>query len=138
MNRKRIYITEVKITRAGQRKNFQIKLPKNVIRITGVATDIRIDGFSKTRAVPANESIALAANTNVITSVPAANSVGMITDSIAWNYSDEILAGRLRLQSLEKANVFYYEQLWLTPFDDGVTDEKEKMYAVSDVTMQQK
>lgn len=43
MKRARLIIAEIKITKQGEIKNFQIKLPKNVKRIIAVETDIRMD-----------------------------------------------------------------------------------------------
>ena len=43
MKRARLIIKEVKITKQGEIKNFQIKLPKNVKRIIAIETDVRID-----------------------------------------------------------------------------------------------
>ena len=43
MKRARVIIKEVKVTKQGEIKNFQIKLPKNVKRIIAVETDVRMD-----------------------------------------------------------------------------------------------
>lgn len=43
MKRARLLIKEVKVTKQGEIKNFQIKLPKNVKRIIAIETDVRID-----------------------------------------------------------------------------------------------
>jgi hypothetical protein len=43
MKRARLIIKEVQVTRQGEIKNFQIKLPKNVTRIIAIETDVRID-----------------------------------------------------------------------------------------------
>ena len=56
MKRARLIIKEVQITKQGEIKNFQIKLPKNVKRIIAIETDVRIDspmkGFSTGEIVP--------------------------------------------------------------------------------------
>ena len=43
MKRARLIIKEVQVTKQGEIKNFQIKLPKNVTRIIAIETDVRID-----------------------------------------------------------------------------------------------
>ncbi|MBI3518061.1 MAG: hypothetical protein HY062_01720 [Bacteroidetes bacterium] len=47
MKRARLIIKEVQITKQGEIKNFQIKLPKNVKRIIAIETDVRIDERTK-------------------------------------------------------------------------------------------
>lgn len=42
MKRARLIIKEIQITKQGEIKNFQIKLPKNVKRIIAIETDVRI------------------------------------------------------------------------------------------------
>lgn len=46
MKRARLIIKEVQVTRQGEIKNFQIKLPKNVTRIIAIETDVRIDSHT--------------------------------------------------------------------------------------------
>lgn len=43
MKRARLIIKEIQITKQGEIKNFQIKLPKNVKRVLAIETDIRIE-----------------------------------------------------------------------------------------------
>jgi hypothetical protein len=43
MKRARLIIKEVQVTKQGEIKNFQIKLPKNVKRIIAIETDVRIN-----------------------------------------------------------------------------------------------
>lgn len=43
MKRARLIIKEIQITKQGEIKNFQIKLPKNVKRIIAIETDVRIE-----------------------------------------------------------------------------------------------
>ena len=40
MKRARLIIKEITVNKAGEIKNFQIKLPKNVKRIIAVETDV--------------------------------------------------------------------------------------------------
>lgn len=43
MKRARLIVKEIQITKQGEIKNFQIKLPKNVKRIVAIETDVRIE-----------------------------------------------------------------------------------------------
>jgi hypothetical protein len=43
MKRARLIIKEIQITKQGEIKNFQIKLPKNVKRVLAIETDVRIE-----------------------------------------------------------------------------------------------
>jgi hypothetical protein len=42
MSKKQILVTEITITKAGQIKLFQIKLPKNAKRIIAIDTDVML------------------------------------------------------------------------------------------------
>ncbi len=46
MKRARLIIAEVKISRQGEIKNFQIKLPKDTTRIIAIETDVRMDSHA--------------------------------------------------------------------------------------------
>lgn len=50
MKRARLLIKEVQITKQGEIKNFQIKLPKNVTRIIAIETDVVITKRTNTTA----------------------------------------------------------------------------------------
>jgi hypothetical protein len=117
MSRTRIFITEVPITKAGQIKNFQIKLPGNAIKIIGVANDLRM-------GIPSVGGVATGPG-NVPTSVktPTAGSAGGLSNAPSG------LVAKIILQSLEKANLFYWDRIWSLPFMDGIGSVTEDPYA---------
>ena len=51
----RLIIAVVKVTRQGEIKNFQIKLPKDTTRIIAIETDVRMD--SRTDGVSSSGSV---------------------------------------------------------------------------------
>jgi hypothetical protein len=57
MKRARVIITEVTITKSGQMKHFQIKLPKNAKRIIAIETDIIINSSGKEGGVRGEPSV---------------------------------------------------------------------------------
>lgn len=128
MSRTRILITEVNITRAGQIKNFQIKLPKNAIAIVGVATDLRLNGrLANAAASIAYAAVAINNNTVTIKTVPI---VAVLNSQVPVNMAQSWLAGKIILQSLEKANIFYSDQVWAAQFNDGIGNITDDMYAM--------
>ncbi len=48
MIREQVIVTQVKITKAGQVKHFQVRLPKNAKRIIGIEVGGRLTKVSKT------------------------------------------------------------------------------------------
>ena len=95
--RTRIIIAEDTISKGGEWRLFQIRLPKNTKRIIAVATDIRM--ISEFIVDPS----------------------GIVSDAI-WNTNGNPLGGRLLLQSMEKANIFFEDHLWVLLFNDGISD----------------
>lgn len=90
MIREQAIITMVKITKAAQVKNFQVKLPKNSKRIIGIETGVRfkvipiVDGADGGTTIP-----------------PAGHLNSLIT------FNRNMLIGELKLQSCEEANIFF-------------------------------
>lgn len=83
MSRIRVLISEVSITKAGEVKHFQIKLSKHAIKIVGIETDV----FLKSRTPK-----------KMLEQQPKSNV------SRTENYNT---AGKLKLQSMEKENIFF-------------------------------
>jgi len=116
--KRRIIISEQKITRVGQIKYFQIPLPKNTTRVVAVATDVRFGSSGDSSGIGIGES--------TDTGLPRDGSLeerdaGGITDSI-WRLNENPLTGKLIMQSMEKANIFFYDQVWAITFDDGISE----------------
>ena len=136
MNRQRIIVTEVKITKAGQLKNFQIKMPKNAIAIVGVATDLRVDGKLREGVFDILTPVVFPAKDILTIKLAEASIKG--GNSIEWDIRQNPLAGKIKLQSLEKANIFYSDQVWAVQFNDGIGAVTDDLYAVDAFAVLQK
>jgi hypothetical protein len=135
MSRIRITVKKVKITKAGQVKNFQIKMPNNGIAIIGVATDLNFDGRRGDVAVAIPKELASVKDAPTIKLAEVSVKVAVNTE---WNILQNPLAGKLKLQSLEKANIFYSEQVWAVRFNDGIPDITDDLYAFDAFAVLQK
>lgn len=81
-----VLVTQLKITRAGQSKYFQVRLPKNTKQILGVETGLRLIS-----SIEQGEVIAL--------------------EKFQVSFKRNILVGELKLQSCEEGNIFYATQI---------------------------
>lgn len=89
MMREQVNITQLEITKAGQVKHFQIKLPKTAKRVIGIEIGGRLIRTENPRPVPNPKE--------------PRNSL----------FKRNQLVGELKLQSCEEANVFYAGELRL-------------------------
>lgn len=108
--KQRIIIKEIEITRAGEIRLFQIPLPKRTKRVIAIATDLRRGVISA--GSTKGEGSGVLGGDDTPDSAPDPQ----------WDTSDSSLAGRLIIQSMEKANIFFYDQVWALQFDDGFSD----------------
>jgi hypothetical protein len=104
---KRIIISEQKITQEGQVKFFQIALPKTTKKVIAIATDLRME-LSPALRVISGSTIGIGELSR--------DAGGSDTQ---WDINTNPLAGRLIMQSMEKANIFFCGQVWALTFDDG-------------------
>ncbi len=137
MNKQRIIVTEVKITKAGQLRNFQIKMPKNAIAIVGVATDLRVDRNLRDGVFVLPTPIPAPAK-DIVVPIEALEISFKGSNTIEWNIRQNPLAGKIKLQSLEKANIFYSDQVWMVQFNDGIGNVTDDMYATDAFAVLQK
>ena len=126
MSKGYILITEVEITKAGQVKNFQIKLPKNAKAITAVDTDVRIKNRMEIiiRDIP----------TEVLpikSLIPAIKQMTFLT----WVNGINKVMGRIKLQSLERANIFYADWVYSNDLDGGIGNFLGSIYPTSPYTL---
>ncbi|MBL7910078.1 MAG: hypothetical protein JNJ41_03340 [Bacteroidia bacterium] len=96
MSRVRILVTETSITKAGQVKHFQIKLSKHAFKIVGIETDV----FLKSRS--GKEVIAPLAMPEIKTLETLVSAREPRRKEGYYN-----VAGKLKLQSMEKENIFF-------------------------------
>ena len=127
MSKGYILITEVEITKAGQVKNFQIKLPKNVKAITAVDTDVRI----KSRM----EVLLKEVRTDIIAEV-AIKIAGTVQGTfLTWVNGINKVMGRIKLQSMERANIFYADWVHSNDLDGGIGNFLGSIYPTSPYTL---
>ncbi len=131
MKRARVIIQEVRITRQGEIKNFQIKLPKNVRRIIAIDTDVRIntkipglpDGGIKRESPYASGELHEA---SMVSSSESSNRSKL--PYLFWNPKVNPVLGKLKLRSRERTNIFYEEWLHFVQFDGGVPDMSIRLF----------
>ena len=108
MMQEQVVITPITITKAGQIKHFQIKLPKTAKRIIGVELGGRLLTNTKEQVI-AQIAIAEVAvqNTEVMAeAIPVmAELIPVVERPTAFKRNTFI--GELKLQSCEEANIFY-------------------------------
>lgn len=135
MKRARLIIKEIKVTRQGEIKNFQIKLPKNVQRVIAIETDVRIDskveGFSTGDIRPAPK----------LEMSPSRESIGISADGkrnapyLSWTLQQNPVTGKLKLKSMERTYIFYEEWLHFILFNGGIPDMTMGMFARSPISL---
>ncbi|MFL5763882.1 MAG: hypothetical protein ACJ77K_08080 [Bacteroidia bacterium] len=111
MTREQVVITQVRITKAGQVKHFQVKLPKNAKRIIGVELSARgllNDRASLVAAPPKIEPVR-----EVIGTYADGAATGVEGSKASAFFQRNILIGEVKLQSCEEANLFYAGYLQL-------------------------
>lgn len=101
MSRVRILVTETSITKAGQVKHFQIKVSKHAFKIVGIETDVFLKSHTdKGGTVP--------------------DPTGVIPRETVTNNT----AGKLKLQSMEKENIFFSDWVKASVFYEGFKQPK--------------
>jgi len=98
MNPREVVVTSLSITKAGQIKHFQVKLPNNTKQIIGVELGGRWRG-----QIGAIGTI----------SFPTTSPFPDTTAGEALFFKRNALIGEVRLQSCEKANIFFAGELKL-------------------------
>jgi hypothetical protein len=130
MKRARVIIEEMRITRQGEIKNFQIKIPKNTKRIIAIDTDVRINtqipglisgGVRSTKEAYA--SAVLASESSSSDSTYRSKLPYLI-----WNPRVNPPLGKLKLRSRERTNIFYEEWLHFIQFNAGIPDMSIRLF----------
>jgi hypothetical protein len=123
--KERVIIKQVSITKRGETQYFQIRLPRDAAHIIGIETGIcrTGKGFSEyvhSRAYAAAPVAAVAAAapaSKVPVPVP-----GPQAGHFPVGFRRNILIGELKLQSQEKANVFFSEDVFESDQNIGFAD----------------
>ncbi len=109
MMKEQVCVTPVIITKAGQVKHFQIKLPKTAKKVIGVEIGGRFLKETKGK-----EAIAVMAETSLVNNVAIKEEVTLQANASEVRHTPfkrNILIGELKLQSCEEANIFYAGEL---------------------------
>lgn len=108
MMQEQVVITPITITKAGQIKHFQIKLPKTAKRIIGVEIGGRLLTNSKVNGIApiASAEIAVRATEVMVEATPVIAELMPIVER-PTAFKRNTLIGELKLQSCEEANIFY-------------------------------
>lgn len=109
MIREQVVITSIRITKAGQIKHFQIKLPKNTTRIIGVELGGRWLVRTKDGTVVYPKEATEQPVYEPVETAPA-KVVLEVRAAEEWRsnlFKRSPLIGELKLQSCEEANIFY-------------------------------
>ncbi|MFL5765959.1 MAG: hypothetical protein ACJ77K_18580 [Bacteroidia bacterium] len=135
MKRARLIIKEVQVTKQGEIKNFQIKLPKNVQRVIAIDTDIRIDSridvfvTGGIRPEPRLEEKVpfepIAIGSDGTRSAPF----------LSWTLQQNPVTGKLKLKSMERTYIFYEEWLHFILFNGGIPDMTMGMFVRSPISL---
>ena len=112
MSRVRILVTETSITKAGQVKHLQIKLSKHAYKIVGIETDV----FLKSRST--KEIVAPLAMPEIKT----IEELSPAREPRREGYYN--VAGKLKLQSMEKENIFFSDWVKASVFYEGFKEPK--------------
>lgn len=88
------------ISKADQIQHFQIRLPRNTKRVVAIDYDVVVTSTLDGETTDATNTI-----------------------DFKWNGKRNPVLGRLKLQSLEKANVFYSEWLKLLEWNINISDK---------------
>ena len=104
MKKNRCIVQIISITRQGEVKHFQVRIPSDAKYLVGIETAVRLKGIQN---FGANPIISPSPNGNV--SPPLVNPFSNFNNA---PFSDAVpfrssLVGELKLQSCEEANVFY-------------------------------
>lgn len=129
MKRARVIIKEIRITRQGEIKNFQIKVPKNATRIIAIDTDVRINPkrFSAERGKPEQSPVEASAGVSI-----EGNSK---QPYLFWNPGVNPPLGKLKLRSRERTNIFYEHWLHFIQFNGGIPNMSMELFNLNPASL---
>jgi hypothetical protein len=123
MNRARAIIRDISIQKQGEINFFQVKLPKNSIRIIGIETDSFL-----LSAIPSSTG----GDSGLGGSTPP--EVNM-TPFLKWDISINPTLGKLKLQSFDRSNIFFEEWVDFVHYGAGMPDMSFGNFPVSPYTL---
>lgn len=109
MSRARLIVKEVVIQKQGEVNFFQIRLPKNAMRILGIETDVFMESVLETGASGAvSGSLGGVKPDGTIGSPLEVNR----TPFLKWSRTSNPVVGKLKLQSMDRSNIFF--ETWVS------------------------
>ena len=142
MMKEQVIITKVSIKRKGERKHFQIKLPKNTRFIVGVEYGGRLvdnsDAYvvrpfiEKSPEVFTPVEIGSGTKGGAVGSSGSGSSGGVETPRQFFKRNQ--LIGELKLQSCEEANWFFSADVFASDANLGLADFSQAGFPVKDYT----
>lgn len=110
MSRARLIVKQITIQKRGEVNFFQIRLPKNVVRITGIETDVIM--LSAIEADPSGST-----HSGGSGGVRPDGTTGGVEVNrrpfMLWRSTSNPAVGKLKLQSMDRSNIFF--ETWV-PF----------------------
>lgn len=127
MKRARLIIKEVHITKQGEIKNFQIKLPKNVKRIIAIETDVRLDARTKESG-----------DVRPVPQIETKNRISIDKRRVpylSWTQEHNPVMGKLKLKSMERTYIFFEEWLHFIFFNGGIPEMSMGLFKRSPISL---
>jgi hypothetical protein len=134
MMKEGVIITKISIKRQGERKHFQIKLPKDIKFIIGVEYGARLISKSATIkfvSVPKSTQIEGQPKPEVS---QGTTSAGTISEQPRTPFKRNQLVGELKLQSCEEANWFYSTDVFVSDANLSYGDFSKAGFSINDFT----
>ena len=111
MSRARLIVKEIEIIKQGEVNFFQVRLPKNAVRIIGVDTDVlMISALESPTETPVSGGSGGAGG------VRPDGTIGhdevSKTPFLKWNTKTNPTVGKLKLQNMDRSNIFF--EAWVS------------------------
>lgn len=144
MMKEQVIITKISVKRQGERKHFQIKLPKNTKFIVGVEYGGRLIDHSDAvliRPFPTKspeEILSSGTGSGTVGSeggaVGTGSSGGAVGGERSTFFKRNQLIGELKLQSCEESNWFFAVDVFASDANHGLGDFSQSGFPVKDYT----
>lgn len=134
MMKEGVIITKINIKRQGERKHFQIKLPKDTKFIIGIEYGGRLISESKTLVDTPAPKVAIKTDNIILEEVYTAESGAIKNERTKTLFKRNQLIGELKLQSCEEANWFYATDVFVNDANLNWGDFSQAGFPVNDFT----
>ncbi len=110
MSRARLIVKEIEITKQGEVNFFQVRLPKNAVKIIGIDTDtLMISALESPAETPAGGGTGGAGG--VRPDGTTGHAEVSKTPFLKWNPKTNPTVGKLKLQNMNRSNIFF--EAWI-------------------------